>query len=167
MLHVAPPVSFGSSLIKSYVILDRAWENKQSQVVYDLRQLKSGSRGPWISPWNPFYEATWRLECTKWWHQNFFFVGWHHEGKIQKLVKMVNFGIFLLRIEGLNGGKTSTALLESQDQIWDEKDYFWSKSGIKYKLTLYGSKWSEKQDQKAWSEMGSNFSVKWYWNGSK
>ena len=59
------------------------------------------------------------------------------------------------------------ALLESQDQIWDEKDHFWSKSGIKYELTLSGSKWSEKQDQKAWSEMGSNISVKWYWNGSR
>ena len=51
-------------------------------------------------------------------------------------------------------------LLESQDQIWDEKDQFWSINGIKYELIFLGSKWSENQDQNAWSEKVSNISYK-------
>ena len=39
------------------------------------------------------------------------------------------------------------SLLESQDQIWDKKDHFWSEHSIKYELILSGSKWSRNTDQ--------------------
>ena len=51
-----------------------------------------------------------------------------------------------------NDKNALTTFLHSADEIW---------------AYLSGSKWSEKQDQKTWSEIGSNISVKWYWNGSK
>ena len=72
-----------------------------------------------------------------------------------------------IRIALENFAALSFTLLESQDQIWDEKDHFWSKRGIKIWAYPFWIKVTQKQDQKAWSEMGSNISVKWYWNGSK